>query len=103
MKKNTIAERMSRFRTLIFNAKDPEVLAILDEVGIDEPYIDAGILLFNETDARIKRQAEDHQGLDLAYDRYILFREELRERFNKRLKMIKTLSRKAKTCRIVLS
>lgn len=96
MKKNSIADQLSIYRTLIFNSKDPDVLKALDKVGIDIPYIDVGITIFNEAEFMVRQMSESHQEQDLTYDDFHVTKAKMTLWFNQRLKMVKTLSRNDK-------
>ena len=47
MATKTLADKLESSRVLIFNSRDAEVAALLNEMGIDTAYIEVGETLYN--------------------------------------------------------
>lgn len=93
MPKNSITEKLQASRVLIFNSKDAEVATLLDAIGIDTAYIDAGEALYTETMQLQEDRKEEQQEQSLAFDKFYLAKDEAEKIFRRRYKLVTVLSR----------
>ena len=70
MATKTLADKLESSRVLIFNSRDAEVAALLNEMGIDTAYIEVGETLYNETMILVDQQKKEYQQQSLAYDKF---------------------------------
>lgn len=96
MARQTLTQKLQSARLLIFNSKDAEVAPLLDAIGIDTAYIDAGEALYNETMQLVEVQKKEYQEQSLAYDKFYLEKDDAEANVNRTLKLVKVLSRKDK-------
>ncbi|MEO1253356.1 MAG: hypothetical protein AAFY41_00540 [Bacteroidota bacterium] len=96
MPRQTLTQKLESARLLIFNSKDAEVAPLLDAMGIDTAYIDAGEALYNETMQLVDTQKKEYQEQSLAYDKFYLEKDDAEANFNRTLKLVKVLSRNDK-------
>ena len=96
MPRQTLTQKLESARLLVFNSKDAEVALLLDAMGIDTAYIDAGEALYNETMQLVDTQKKEYQEQSLAYDKFYLEKDDAEANFNRTLKLVKVLSRNDK-------
>ena len=92
----TLTEKLESSRILIFNSRNAEVTTLLNEMGIDSAYLDAGEALYKETTALVNQQKKEYQEQNQAYDKFYLEKDDAEVNFNRTLKLVKVLSRNDK-------
>ena len=93
MATKTLADKLESSRVLIFNSRDAEVAALLNEMGIDTAYIEVGETLYNETMILVDQQKKEYQQQSLAYDKFYVEKDIAEVNYKRTLKLVKVLSR----------
>lgn len=93
MATKTLADKLESSRVLIFNSRDAEVAALLNEMGIDTAYIEVGEALYNETMTLVDQQKKEYQEQSLAYDKFYVEKDTAEVNYKRTLKLVKVLSR----------
>ena len=93
MATKTLADKLESSRILIFNSRDAEVAALLNEMGIDTAYIEVGEALYNETMILVDQQKKEYQEQSLAYDQFYVEKDIAEVNYERTLKLVKVLSR----------
>lgn len=93
MSKQSLAKKMEAARLLIFNSTDPEVAALLDTYGIDEPYLHERMTLYNTTAELVEKQIREYQESDLAYDKFYVAKDEAQATVARTVKLVRVLAR----------
>ena len=93
MARDTMAKKMAQQRLLIFNSQDPEVFPHLEQMGIDNEYIETGKTIFNTVVKLGETQKKEYQAQDLIYDNYHDAKEQCKKLYKQTLKIIKMASR----------
>lgn len=96
MKNKSISNKFAAYRRLITNARNPEVLALLKTIGVDEPYLNEGDRKYADAVLFQEYKQKEYQEQDLAYDEYFSVRDAVRITFNKTLKLVKLVTRNDK-------
>ncbi len=89
----TLADRLQTYRVLIYNSRDEEIATLLEDIGVDGPYIDRGDALYTETMNLVEQQKKEYQEQSLAFDKFNEERHEVQHTFDRTMKLVKTMSR----------
>ena len=92
----TLTNKLESSRILIFNSRNAEVATLLNEMGIDTTYLDAGEALYKETMTLVNQQKKEYQEQNQAYDKFYLEKDEAEINFDRTLKLVKVLARNDK-------
>lgn len=96
MASKVLTDKLESSRVLIFNSRGAEVAPLLNEMGIDSNYLDAGEALYRETMTLVEQQKKEYQEQNQAYDKFYLEKDDAEINFNRTLKLAKVLSRNDK-------
>lgn len=91
MSKKTINEKLSSYRTLIFNSRNEEIAPYLAQYGIDAAYLDEGEELYRETMRLVDLQKHEYQEERTAFDTYYAQKDEVEKTFKKTRKLVRAL------------
>jgi hypothetical protein len=93
MSKKTINQKLSSYRTLIFNSRNEEIAPYLAQYGIDAAYLDEGEELYRETMRLVDLQKQEYKEERTAFDIYYAQKDEVEKMFKKTRDLVRALCR----------
>lgn len=93
MATKTLSQKLESARLLIFNSRDPEIAPRLEEIGVDNSYIQNGQTLYEETMHLVDQQKTEYQEQYLAYDNFYLERDMVEDYYRLTYKLVRVFSR----------
>ena len=96
MVRKTLTDELESSRVLIFNSRGAEAAPLLNEMGIDAAYLDAGEALYKEAAALVTQQKKEYQEQNQAYDKLYIEKDDAEKNYKRTLKPVRVLSRNDK-------
>ncbi len=93
MASEKLSNKLESYRLLIFNSRDTQIAPLLNELGVNNAYLDKGEALYNQAMQSVDKQKKEYQDQNLAYDAFYVEKDEAESNYRRTRKLVKVLSR----------